>query len=151
MGRCVESAAEIMADTTDIEALKASIKEAERDVDLAERQVKNKKLLLNSLKKQLQDAIIGGVSGLKIRQEEEIVKKPAPPKDEATREVYEEEDGQKALQKGRSDDWQYTRQGCLLRIRYIFYLTVSTDLYNTPYCKGGSLYRCIALILLLLN
>merc|ERR1712142_318362 len=83
--RGVESAAEIMADTTDIEALKAAIKEAERDVDLAERQVKNKKLLLNSLKKQLQDAVIGGVSGLKIRQEEEIVKKPAPPRDEATR------------------------------------------------------------------
>merc|ERR1712025_814612 len=66
--RCVESAAETQPIT-----------------DLAERQVKNKKLLLNSLKKQLQDAVIGGVSGLKIRQEEETVKKPAPPKDEATR------------------------------------------------------------------
>merc|ERR1712243_26605 len=88
--RCVESAAEIntdtgMANNPDIEALKASIKEAERAVDLAERQVKNKKLLLNSLQKQLQDAVIGRVSGLKIRQEEEKVKKPAPPKDEATR------------------------------------------------------------------
>merc|ERR1712013_243162 len=71
----------------DIEALKASIKEAEREVDLAERQVKNKKLLLNSLKKQLQDAVISGVSGLKVKQEEENVKvkTPAPPKDEATR------------------------------------------------------------------
>merc|ERR1712212_1327457 len=58
-----------MAEQVDIEALKASIKEAEREVDLAERQVKNKKLLLNSLKKQVQ----------------EKVKIPAPPKDEATR------------------------------------------------------------------
>ena len=74
-----------MAEQVDIEALKASIKEAEREVDLAERQVKNKKLLLNSLKKQLQEAVISGVSGLKIKQEEEKVKIPAPPKDEATR------------------------------------------------------------------
>ena len=74
-----------MADQVDIEALKASIHEAEREVDLAERQVKNKKLLLNSLKKQLQEAVISGVSGLKIRPEEEKVKIPAPPKDEATR------------------------------------------------------------------
>merc|ERR1711862_971519 len=74
-----------MAGQVDIEALKASIKEAEREVDLAERQVKNKKLLLNSLKKQLQDAVISGVSGLKVKQEEENVKTPAPPKDEATR------------------------------------------------------------------
>merc|ERR1712121_92928 len=74
-----------MAGQVDIEALKASIKEAERAVDLAERQVKNKKLLLNSLQKQLQDAVIGRVSGLKIRQGGEKIKKPAPPKDEATR------------------------------------------------------------------
>merc|ERR1711970_219641 len=75
-----------MADQVDIEALKASIQKAEREVDLAERKVKNKKLLLNSLKKQLQEAVISGVSGLKIKQqEEEKVKIPAPPKDEATR------------------------------------------------------------------
>ena len=86
--RCAETTADIvtdMAEQVDIEALKASIKEAEREVDLAERQVKNKKLLLNSLKKQLQEAVISGVSGLKIKQEEEKVKIPAPPKDEATR------------------------------------------------------------------
>jgi len=86
--RCGETTADIitdMADQVDIEALKASIKEAEREVDLAERQVKNKKLLLNSLKKQLQEAVISGVSGLKIKQEDEKVKIPAPPKDEATR------------------------------------------------------------------
>ena len=88
--RCGDTTADIITDMTgqvDIEALKASIKEAEREVDLAERQVKNKKLLLNSLKKQLQDAVISGVSGLKVKQEEENVKvkTPAPPKDEATR------------------------------------------------------------------
>merc|ERR1712002_403255 len=88
--RCGDTTADIitdMAGQVDIEALKASIKEAEREVDLAERQVKNKKLLLNSLKKQLQDAVISGVSGLKVNQEEEKVKvkTPAPPKDEATR------------------------------------------------------------------
>merc|ERR1712013_635887 len=74
MGRCGDTTADIITDMTgqvDIEALKASIKEAEREVDLAERQVKNKKLLLNSLKKQ---------------EEENVkVKTPAPPKDEATR------------------------------------------------------------------
>merc|ERR1712179_327786 len=83
-----ETAADIitdMADQVDIEALKASIKEAEREVDLAERNVKNKKLLLNSLKKQLQEAVISGVSGLKIKQQEEKVKTTAPPKDDATR------------------------------------------------------------------
>merc|ERR1711887_8308 len=75
-----------MADQVDIEALKASIQKAEREVDLAERKVKNKKLLLNSLKKQLQEAVISGVSGLKIKQQdEEKVKTTAPPKDEATR------------------------------------------------------------------
>ena len=82
--RCGETTAD-MADQVDIEALKASIKEAEREVDLAERQVKNKKLLLNSLKKQLQEAVISGVSGLKIKQQEERMKTTAPPKDEATR------------------------------------------------------------------
>merc|ERR1711970_218997 len=75
-----------MADQVDIEALKASIHEAEREVDLAERKLKNKKLLLNSLKKQLQEAVISGVSGLKIKQQDkEKVKTTAPPKDEATR------------------------------------------------------------------
>merc|ERR1711909_26673 len=86
--RCGETAADIitdMADQVDIEALKASIQEAEREVDLAERNVKNKKLLLNSLKKQLQEAVISGVSGLKIKQQEEKEKTTAPPKDEATR------------------------------------------------------------------
>merc|ERR1712179_362948 len=70
--RCGETAADIITDMG-------------REVDLAERNVKNKKLLLNSLKKQLQEAVISGVSGLKIKQQEEKVKTTAPPKDEATR------------------------------------------------------------------
>merc|ERR1711970_1562287 len=82
--RCGETTAD-MADQVDIEALKASIHEAEREVDLAERKLKNKKLLLNSLKKQLQEAVISGVSGLKIKQQEEKVKTTAPPKDEVRR------------------------------------------------------------------
>ena len=69
----------------DAEALKASIKEAERAVDLAEREVKNRKLHLHSLQKQLQDAVIAGIGGMKMGAEVVKVKKPAPPKDEATR------------------------------------------------------------------
>merc|ERR1711936_72478 len=52
-----------MSAETDIEALKAAVKEAERDVDLAERALKNKHDV----------------------QQEQPVKKPEPPKDEATR------------------------------------------------------------------
>ena len=40
-----------MSEERDAEALKASIREAERAVDLAEREVKNRKLHLNSLQK----------------------------------------------------------------------------------------------------
>ena len=68
-----------------VESIKTSIKEAERDVDLAERQLNNKKLLLQSLQKQLQDTIISDIGGLKVTVQQEQVKKPAPPKDEATR------------------------------------------------------------------
>ena len=40
----------------------------------------------NSLQKQLQDAVIVGIGGIKLGSEVvEMVKKPAPPKDEATR------------------------------------------------------------------
>eukprot|EP00090_Calanus_glacialis_P027806 TRINITY_DN4415_c0_g1_i3.p1 TRINITY_DN4415_c0_g1~~TRINITY_DN4415_c0_g1_i3.p1 ORF type:complete len:158 (-),score=67.35 TRINITY_DN4415_c0_g1_i3:48-521(-) len=74
-----------MQEKMDAEALKASIKEAERAVDLAEREVKNRKLHLHSLQKQLQDAVIAGIGGMKVGSEVELVKKPAPPKDEATR------------------------------------------------------------------
>ena len=75
-----------MPEERDAEALKASIKEAERAVDLAEREVKNRKLHLHSLQKQLQDAVIAGIGGIKLGSEVvEMVKKPAPPKDEATR------------------------------------------------------------------
>merc|ERR1711887_67798 len=71
---------------TDIEALKAAVKEAERDVDLAERALNNKKLRLKAVQNQLQDAVIAGVGGLKLEApKEQVVKKPAPPKDEATR------------------------------------------------------------------
>ena len=75
-----------MSEERDAEALKASIKEAERAVDLAEREVKNRKLHLHSLQKQLQDAVIAGIGGIKLGSEVvEMVKKTAPPKDEATR------------------------------------------------------------------
>ena len=75
-----------MTGERDAETLKASIKEAERAVDLAEREVKNRKLHLHSLQKQLQDAVIAGIGGIKLGAEVvETVKKPAPPKDEATR------------------------------------------------------------------
>merc|ERR1712083_329841 len=84
--RCVEKAY-TMQDGNSVEALKAAILEAEREVDIAERHLKNKQLALNSLKKKLQDAVIAGVGGMKISKTEEVekVKKPEPPKDEATR------------------------------------------------------------------
>ena len=52
-----------MSEKRDTEALKASIKEAKRAVDLAEWEVKNRKLHLNSLQKLLQDAMIAGIGG----------------------------------------------------------------------------------------
>merc|ERR1712071_339318 len=90
--RCVEAPTvsqnkSIMSEENDLEALKASIKAAEKDVDLAERNMKNKKLRLQSLQKQLQDTIIAGIGGLKIKEgvQQEVVKKPEAPIDEATR------------------------------------------------------------------
>ena len=76
-----------MSEENDLEALKASIKAAEKDVDLAERNMKNKKLRLQALQKQLQDTIIAGIGGLKIKEgvQQEVVKKPEAPIDEATR------------------------------------------------------------------
>ena len=87
--RCVETAAAHidikMPEENEVETLKAAIKEAERAVDLAERQVYNKKLHLKSLQSQLQDSVIAGVKGLTLKPKTEQVKKPEPPKDEATR------------------------------------------------------------------
>jgi hypothetical protein len=75
-----------MPEEMDVEALKASIKEAEKEVDLAERVVKNKKLHLQSLQKQLQDSLISRIGGLKLGSKVEQVKKAADsPKDEAAR------------------------------------------------------------------
>ena len=74
-----------MTEEVNVEALKASIKEAERDVDLAERQLNDRKLRLHGLQKQLQDTIISGIGGLKINTPLEQVKKAAPPQDEAAR------------------------------------------------------------------
>merc|ERR1712215_546793 len=75
-----------MSAETDIEALKAAVKEAERDVDLAERALNNKKLRLKAVQNQLQDAVIAGVGGLKLEApKEQVVKKPAPPKAEVRR------------------------------------------------------------------
>ena len=73
----VKSNIRIIQKKMDAEALKAYIKEAERAVDLAEREVKNRKLHLHSLQKQLQDAVIAGIGGMKVGAEVEQVKKPA--------------------------------------------------------------------------
>ena len=72
----------------DTEILKQSIKEAEREVDVAERHLKNKQLALQFLKNQLQELIINGVKGLKVSTTDEAsidVTKQSEPEDEASR------------------------------------------------------------------
>merc|ERR1712098_973092 len=49
--------------------LKVSIQEAERDVDIAERHLKDSQLKLRFLQKQLQELVISGVGGLKVSKE----------------------------------------------------------------------------------
>ena len=72
-----------------VEQIRLSIREAERDVDLAERNLKDRQLRLNTLKSQLQDVLISGVSGLKLVDQNNNVKEPSykPPEneDEASR------------------------------------------------------------------
>merc|ERR550519_864106 len=66
-----------------MEDLKAAVKEAERLLDLAEREVASRKVALKVLQKKLQDELVSSVGGLKVSSTEEA----APPVvvDEATR------------------------------------------------------------------
>ena len=79
----------IMADSEQVEQIKLSIKEAERDVDIAERHLKDSQIRLTYLKNQLQEVLISGVSGLKVVDHNNNIKEPAykPPEneDEASR------------------------------------------------------------------
>ena len=72
-----------------VEQIKLSIKEAERDVDLAERNLKDRQLRLTHLKTQLQEVLISGVSGLKLVDQNNNIKersyKPPENEDEASR------------------------------------------------------------------
>ena len=73
--------------TPDIQTLKTSITEAEREVDIAERHLKNKQLSLQFLQNQLQDLIIADVKGLKVTSTEHgpFNNKPNEPEDESAR------------------------------------------------------------------
>ena len=57
--------------TNDVETIKTAIVEAEREVDIAERHLKNSQLKLQCLQTQLQTVIMAGVSGLKINDDRE--------------------------------------------------------------------------------
>merc|ERR1712098_1010967 len=68
------------------EDLKAAVKEAERLLDLAEREVASRKVALKVLQKKLQDELIGSVGGLKVPSKSaETTTKPTDPEDEETR------------------------------------------------------------------
>ena len=73
--------------TVDLQALKTSISAAEREVDIAERHLKNKQLALQFLQNQLQDLIIADVNGLKntTKKVDPFIKKPTEPEDEEAR------------------------------------------------------------------
>ena len=72
--------------TADLQILQTSIKAAEREVDIAERHLKNKQLALQFLQNQLRDLIISDVKGLKITREEVgPVTKPTEAEDESAR------------------------------------------------------------------
>merc|ERR1712032_202758 len=78
-----------MAVSEQVEKIKILIQEAEKDVDIAERHLKDSQLRLTYLKNQLQECLISGVSGLKSVDQNNNVKEPAykPPEneDEASR------------------------------------------------------------------
>lgn len=78
-----------MAVSEQVEKIKILIQEAEKDVDIAERHLKDSQLRLTYLKNQLQECFISGVSGLKSVDQNNNVKEPAykPPEneDEASR------------------------------------------------------------------
>ena len=70
----------------DLQTLKTKITAAEREVDIAERHLKNKQLALQFLQNQLRDLIISDVKGLKITREEVgPVTKPTEAEDESAR------------------------------------------------------------------
>merc|ERR1712240_477699 len=73
------------AASPDMEDLKAAVKEAERLLDLAEREVASRKVALKVLQKKLQDELIGSVGGLKVPSKSAETTKPAEPVDEETR------------------------------------------------------------------
>lgn len=85
-GVAVNSEHHVTVMTADRDTLKLSITEAEREVDIAERHLKNKKLYLQFLQNQLQDLIIADVRGVPTRQcGPATVRKPSEPEDEAAR------------------------------------------------------------------
>ena len=73
--------------TVDLQTLKTSITAAEKEVDIAERHLKNKQLALQFLQNQLRDLIIADVKGLQITTKEvgPVTKKPTEPEDEIAR------------------------------------------------------------------
>jgi len=68
--------------TCDVETLKVSIKEAEREVDIAERHLKDSQLKLRFLQGQLQEHIISGIGGLKVAAKPSQVEAYKPPENE---------------------------------------------------------------------
>merc|ERR1711923_379774 len=73
--------------TADLQILQTSIKAAEREVDIAERHLKNKQLALQLLQNKIRDLIIADVKGLKTATEEAspATSKTAEPEDESAR------------------------------------------------------------------
>ena len=66
--------------------LKASIKEAEKEVDIAERYLKDKQLHLQTLRNQLQNEVIDGIKKLKVEDNITIKQtEPREPENEAQR------------------------------------------------------------------
>ena len=70
---------------SDLESLKMSISEAEREVDVAERYLRNSQIKLQFLKQQLQTLVISEVSGMKSSQSSKPTAKPKLEEDEAAR------------------------------------------------------------------
>ena len=70
--------------SVDVEQIKLSIKEAEREVDIAERHLRDSQLKLTYLKNQLQEVLIAGVGGLLVADQNNNVKEPTfkPPENE---------------------------------------------------------------------
>jgi len=70
--------------SVDVEQIKLSIKEAEREVDIAERHLRDSQLKLTYLKNQLQEVLIAGVGGLVVADQNNNVKESAfkPPENE---------------------------------------------------------------------